>query len=155
MAAKQIDDPAAFLSELGGLHDAEIACITVDNARRVLSFAIEDIHANFDGFPGYDRRPAILEFGSVTHTAIDVDLTAGLMISSVDVRKVDDWFQLVAWRNSGYPPTDASEPPITAKFKSLTVIEPPSPTKNRHWRAWATRKSRRTCTFLEDFNSSG
>jgi hypothetical protein len=125
MKRVRIDNLEAFLRELGGLHDAWISNVFVDAEQRALMLTIDDINANFEGLPEYKQRPAILEFEAVTHVALDIDLSEGLMISSADVTRDGDFFQLEISMSAGYWRT---ETPIIAKFKSLTVIEPTPPT---------------------------
>lgn len=126
MKAQVVDDPEAFLQELGGLHDAWISKVVVDGERRVLALTIDDVNASFEGlpeYPEYKKRPAILAFEVVTQMALDIDLSEGLRISSANATRDGGCYQLEMSMSCGYGRSSA---PINAKFKSLTVIEPTS-----------------------------
>lgn len=75
---KQIEQPIFFFQELGGLHDAQIDCITWNPYQRLFSLCVDDLHANFEGLPEYTGRVhASIEFTDVSNVQLVCDAFEG------------------------------------------------------------------------------
>ena len=70
MSGHVVDNPAAFLRELGELHDVRILRVTYDAEQNVLDIEVLDLNWNFERMPGYVARPANLFFSGVAAFAI-------------------------------------------------------------------------------------
>lgn len=60
-----VDDPRMFLEELGELHDVRIQRVAYDVGQNLIDIDVHDLNWNFEGYPGYLRRPANLIFTGV------------------------------------------------------------------------------------------
>lgn len=85
-----IDDPADFLSSLGGLHDADVKRVIWDPVARLLHLDVDDLNANFAGLPEYPGlNPGTLVFTRVELFDLRCDVQRGdcIRIFSVQARR--------------------------------------------------------------------
>lgn len=66
MIERVIENPAAFLQELGALHDVRLASITYAVEQNRLDIAVDDLNWNFERLSGYVPRPVSLIFTGIS-----------------------------------------------------------------------------------------
>lgn len=70
MREHRVDHPAAFLRELGELHDVRVLQVTYSVEHNTLDLEVEDLNWNLEQIPGYVPRPATLLFGGIAAFSI-------------------------------------------------------------------------------------
>ena len=70
MIERVIENPAAFLRELGELHDVRIETVTYTVEQNTLDIGVADLNWNFERLSGYVPRPASLVFTGISAFAI-------------------------------------------------------------------------------------
>ena len=119
MASRCIDDPIAFTTDLGGLHDVEIDKAVIDIEKRTLELSTEDIYANFAELPGHRIVRAQLVFCGIGALHLDMELTNGVIISEAKITARRPGSALEVALRAGY---GSGSPNLTAIFESLHLV---------------------------------
>ncbi|MHA6834260.1 hypothetical protein [Ralstonia pseudosolanacearum] len=88
---ESIASPEVFFKSLGGLHDANVNCISWDMSNKSMEIAVDDLNKNFIGFPEYSGgRPASIVILGVESTKFCVDVFEMdvCRIYDIDVREI-------------------------------------------------------------------
>ncbi len=124
MTSEIVSDPAAFFSDLGGLHDTEIERIDFDPNERSLALTLDDLHANFEGLPeDRGRRPCILRFTGVARFAVDFDVSTDWAVRITDTIVAQDaaGFRIVFQLNLGGGPLTHGNEGIVVTAERLQI----------------------------------
>jgi hypothetical protein len=71
---KRIDDPMRFFNDLGNLHDARVSALNWDECAKSLSISVDDLHANFSGFPEYQGcQPQTIVLENIGQMEISIE----------------------------------------------------------------------------------
>ena len=83
-----VEDPMAFIHELGSLHDVEIREIALDPTNKTLSFVSNDLNAAFTDIDNNKKSiNNFLKFCSVEDVIISVNIRELIIISRLSVSK--------------------------------------------------------------------
>lgn len=124
MKTERVDDPPAFFSEKGGLHDVGIQRINFDSSKKTLSLSVDDIDWNSEGFPEYKgERPCTLVFHDAKKAFVDVDNKEGIRIGDAEIQETPDGYRLEIDLNLGGGETTEGRRSITTTFASLELFE--------------------------------
>ena len=92
-----IREPVSYFNELGHLHDADVTEFHWNPFKREITFAIDDLYANFQDLPEYEGLQAVrLILSGVSRVQIDVASdTPPLRIRSFEVSETGTQIHIV------------------------------------------------------------
>ena len=124
MKTERVDDPPAFFSAKGGLHDVRIKRVDFDPSKKALSLSVNDIDWNSEGFPEYEgERPCTLIFHDAKKLFVDVYNNEGIRIGNAEIQAAPDGYTLEIDLNLGGGEMTEGRHSIVATFASLELCE--------------------------------